>query len=343
MKLSKKRRLKKNRLKESDLNYNENFDFVTLGSATVDAFIYTSDNEVIKIMHPHFDSELIVYPLGTKMIINELDFQIGGGGTNSAVSLAKLGLKVSFMGTIGNDENGELVLKLLKKCNVEFIGKRKSKTGFSVILDSFVNDRTILTFKGANEFLEDSNVKTKAIYSAALTGEAFKMQLKIFKKYKRKNVIIFYNPSSYVVKQGMKILRPYLKNVNFLIFNLEEARILTNLMDVKKILKYLKKEFPKMKTIITDGANGIYFEYKNKIMHILAHKVKVVETTGAGDAFGSTFAGFYFLTKDFLKSIKIGMLNAESVIQKKGAKNGLLTKDELEEKYKKQNFKIVTL
>ncbi len=331
-----------NRKKNYEMeNVNYDFDFITLGSATIDAFVYTdSETEVIKIMHPHFDSELIAYPLGTKIIIKSLEFQVGGGGTNSAVALAKLGFNVGFYGTIGNDENGDQVLRLLKKYNVKFIGKRRGKTGHSVILDSFVNDRTILTFKGANEFLNSNlNIKTKAIYSAALTGKAFDAQLKIFKKYYPKTTI-FYNPSSYVVKIGLDRLKPYLKNVHFLIFNLEEARILTKKIDIKDIFNLLKNQFPKLNVIVTDGANGVYFMNKDQIMHIFPHKVKVVETTGAGDAFGSTFAGVFLITNDVMKSVKLGMLNAESVIQKKGAKNGLLSLKELEQKYQRQKFRI---
>ncbi|HYD02757.1 MAG TPA: PfkB family carbohydrate kinase, partial [Alphaproteobacteria bacterium] len=52
--------------------------------------------------------------------------------------------------------------------------------------------------------------------------------------------------------------------------------------------------------------------------------VKVVETTGAGDAFACGFVAGTILEKSIETSLKMGMLNAESVIQHLGAKNVLL-------------------
>ncbi|MEM4396423.1 MAG: carbohydrate kinase family protein [Candidatus Woesearchaeota archaeon] len=306
------------------------FDFITLGSATIDIFLTPepTETEIIKIISNKEDFELIAYPLGSKILIDSLDIEIGGGGTNSAVALKKLGFDVGFYGCIGEDENGKKIKEYLNSQNITFLGNQKGINGVSIILNSFTNERTVFTFKGSNDLLENKfNYKAKALYSASLTRNAFLVQKEIFKKAKENKTIIFYNPSSYVVKKGFDNLKDTLQYVDFLIFNKEEAMLLTKEQDIDEIFKKLIPYFKGV--IITDGSNGAYF-YDKEIYHIKSHKVKVLEPTGAGDAFGSTFAGFYMLTNSITEAVKSALLNAESVIQQIGPKKGLLSREELE-------------
>ena len=65
-----------------------------------------------------------------------------------------------------------------------------------------------------------------------------------------------------------------------------------------------------------------------------ALKVKVIEKTGAGDAFGSGFLTGYIKEKSIERGLQIGIANAASCIQKLGAKNGLLQRGEAFKKIK---------
>ena len=98
------------------------YDVITVGSATVDVFAHTDRSQLIKIMTDHSEQDLLAYPSGSKIIITELDFTTGGGGTNTAVSLARLGLKTAYLGQLGNDDNGNHILKKLKEEKISFIG-----------------------------------------------------------------------------------------------------------------------------------------------------------------------------------------------------------------------------
>ena len=53
--------------------------------------------------------------------------------------------------------------------------------------------------------------------------------------------------------------------------------------------------------------------------------IKIVETTGAGDSFSSTFLVGFIKTRDIEFSLKIAIVNSHSVLKYKGAKNKLLT------------------
>ena len=129
------------------------YDVITVGSNTVDVFVHTDQSGVINIRSKAGCEELISYPVGTKMLITKLMHNIGGNGANSAVALSRLGLRTAYLGKIGNDHNGKLILDALKKNKVKFIGSRGDESGFSVILDSIEHDRTILTYKGCNNDL----------------------------------------------------------------------------------------------------------------------------------------------------------------------------------------------
>ena len=56
----------------------------------------------------------------------------------------------------------------------------------------------------------------------------------------------------------------------------------------------------------------------------MGHKIKVVERTGAGDAFASGFVAGQIAGRSIMDSLKLGLKESESVIRYFGAKNKLL-------------------
>ena len=73
------------------------YDVITVGSATVDVFAKTHFSELIKIIDPKGETDLLAFPSGSKILIDDLEFTAGGGGTNTAVALSRLGHKVGFL------------------------------------------------------------------------------------------------------------------------------------------------------------------------------------------------------------------------------------------------------
>jgi sugar/nucleoside kinase (ribokinase family) len=310
------------------------YDVITVGSAVVDVFVDTG-------MHER--KGFIAYPVGCKFVVRDLKFYTGGGGTNTAVSFSNLGLKTAFLGKIGTGTNSLLILKELKKYKVDFIGKTSEKyhTGFSIILDSKEHNRTVLTYKGANNHLKFSEInknklKTKWFYFSSMLEESFKTQVKLAKFAEKHKIKIAYNPSSYQAVRGAKYLKDILKRTTMLILNREEASYLTK---EENLLEGLYKLGPKI-ICITDGKNGSY-AYDGKSTYIVKpHKIKVKERTGAGDAFASAFVAAYIKKNNVEFALQAGSANAESTIQKPGAKNGLLTWNQLMKSIKEKPFKI---
>ena len=131
------------------------FDVICLGSSTVDVFAKTRYSELIKIVDSKGEKDLLAYPTGSKILIEELDFTTGGGGTNVAASLSSLGVKTAYLGCLGNDSNAHFILDALKRFKIDpsLIVRKKGQTGYSIILDSLEHDRTILAHKGVNNDL----------------------------------------------------------------------------------------------------------------------------------------------------------------------------------------------
>ncbi|MFH0978666.1 MAG: carbohydrate kinase family protein [Candidatus Woesearchaeota archaeon] len=301
------------------------YDVITCGSATVDAFVQTGD----KLFRG--SDGMVSVPFGSKICVDDIMFDVGGGGTNTAVCFARMGFKVAFLGKIGRGTNSERVLKLLKKEGIDtsLIKRGTGRTGFSVILDAFKHERTILTFKGSNDTLKFSEVKlnrlkTRWLYCSSMMNESLKTIEKVFVWAKKKRIGLMFNPSSYLTEKGPSFLKTILANCSVLVLNKQEAMMLAQRNRIEDLLVSLRKLGPEI-VLITDGENGVHALYQRMAYSIRPHKIDVVETTGAGDAFGAGFLSGWIKTGDIEFSLKLGLITAESVIQKVGGKRNLPT------------------
>ena len=90
------------------------FDTVSFGSAVLDAFVISPDIKVIKSSE-FFTKKAIAVPYGTKSEVERLIICSGGGGTNTAVGFARLGLKAAVVARCGWDFAGKIVSQEIKK------------------------------------------------------------------------------------------------------------------------------------------------------------------------------------------------------------------------------------
>ena len=306
---------------------------IVLGGAVIDAFLELDVSE---------SKGNICFPVGSKLLVKELWFSTGGGGTNTAVAFSKLGLKTGFIGRVGKDANAKLILDELCENKIDFLGKQGSEpTGFSVILDSRQKNRTILTCKEANEHIlwrdvETGKINSEWMYFSSMSGETFETQKKLSAFAVEKGIKIAYNPSYYLTKKGAGFLKDLLKNVFVLILNEEEVE---SLVGKERMFEKMHALGPRI-VCVTKGDKGSVVSDGNFVYRAHSNKIKVRETTGAGDAFG---AGFVFGLKKFNdveRAIQIATLNAESVIQKVGAKNGLLNWSEMKREMARKKVRV---
>jgi sugar/nucleoside kinase (ribokinase family) len=136
-------------------------------------------------------------------------------------------------------------------------------------------------------------------------------------------------------------LKNILNNTNILILNVEESSYLVKKNSIKDKLIGLKKMGPEI-VIITNGANPIYcIDANNEFYSVYPLDIKVVEVTGAGDSFSSSFLAGIIKTGDFDFSLKLAIVNSHSVLRYKGAKNNLLAYSQAEKEISQTQIKIM--
>lgn len=322
-------------------------EVITLGSGTIDVFV-RAKSELITIRDPDAcTTNLIAFPTGGKFLIDTLNFTVGGGGTNTAAVLNRLGHKVSWIGKVGNDLNATTVLAYLKEQGIDtsMVRKGSGNTGFSVILYTLNEDRVILTSKGENDNLLLTDIdfpmleQAEWIYSTSMMNTSFLTQQSIFAHARSKGIRTMYNPSQYQAKQGVEHLRDILANTEILVLNLEEAQLLVGRNSMHNMLQSLAALGPKI-VIITNGGQGINAYDSKYFYSAVPPKVSVIDTTGAGDAFGSGFLGSYIFGLEIPTCLRVGIASSTSVIQYFSSKDKLLTWNEAGAVIAEQDVKV---
>ena len=337
------------------------YEVLTIGSATVDVFVECDDAGIVTVNLKDKKAEFMSYPYGSKIEINEFDTQVGGGGINTAVNFANLGLKTASIFKIGDDIYSKGILKYFENNNVDLdyiIQDDDEDTGFSIILTSFQGDRTVLAHRGANAHIKKSEInfdvikKSKLLYIAPLNGDSNKVLDDIVKYAKEHNTIVCFNAGSTGIKKGFDYLKKILSMADVVVMNREEAVMATGInirpdtseekFSVEKIHPDLKHIFKKLKVsdyqviVITDGGHGAYAYDGKKYYFCPCFEGKVVSTLGAGDAFASTFcAALLKYGINIPNALKAASINSTSVVSKFGATTGLLTVDEIFERMNK--------
>jgi len=298
------------------------FDVITMGSATVDVF--GTMNKKFSQPKP-----------GDKVLVTEVDFEIGGGGINSAAAIARMGLKTAFLGKLGNDHNADKIISELKKEKVTFMKTKPSKdfTSYSYILNSEKEkDRIIFTYKGASDHLSWNEVpktmlkQTEWIYMATMMKQSFKTSEKVAAFAKKNKIKLLFNPSTYLAAKGKKYLKKILSATTLLVLNKSEAKLLLNTKsnDICKIMNDLRKLGPKM-VVVTQGTKPMHSSDGKHNYSMMPYDVPNVSTAGCGDAFTSGFLAGLIHHDSIPHALELGMANASSVLQYYGTKNKLLS------------------
>jgi sugar/nucleoside kinase (ribokinase family) len=317
------------------------YDIITFGSATRD--IYLRSKKFSPVSSKDFPAgKAIQLGFGSKIEMEEISFSTGGGGANAAVTFAGQGLKTAYCGKVGNDYFGNLIIKELKKLKIDasFISRTKEKsTNVSVILSYPGGDKTILVYRGAADLFKIKDVPLKKIknakwfYLAPFSGKLAKLTENIIDLANKNKIRVAMNPGYSQLTLPQRTLERILKKIDVLILNQEEASLLTGIpyQKEKEIFKKIDKLVPGI-CVMTKGREGVVASDGKYLYKAPALKIKLVDTTGAGDSFNSGFLSSFIKAKDISSAIQLGIANAAACLQELGAKQGLLSPGQ---KYKK--------
>lgn len=303
---------------------------LSIGAAVQDVFLSHSD-EFKPVSDRSAHEQFMKLELGAKADVNNINFSTGGGATNAAVTFARQGLHAQFMGTIGHDPAGQAVLDNLDREGVDTTHVSYSKrynTGYSVLLLAPNGERTILTYRGASTHYDPAHFDLTGseadwLYVSSLAGSMEALD-KIFTQAKKLGIKIFFNPGKGELKQPSK-LKGLLEDVDVLSVNKDEAAQIVEGSDWEELARHALHYVPTI--IISDGPNGVLAsDGKTVVKAGMYEDVKVVDRTGAGDAFGSGFLSQWAVGKSLKDAIVFASANSTSVVTKIGAKAGILDK-----------------
>ncbi len=303
---------------------------LTIGAAVQDVFLSHSP-EFKPVSDKTADELFLKIELGSKNDVNKIDFSTGGGATNAAVTFARQGLEVQFMGTIAHDPAGDAVLADMDTEGVDtsYISySKKYCTGYSVVLLASTGERTFLTYRGASTHYDINNFDlddTRAdwLYVTSMAGNVEIID-KIFRQAKSQNTKIFYNPGKDELNQPAKF-KSLLEDVDILSVNRDEAQLIVEGQDLEVLVRRLLHYVPM--AIVSDGPNGVVAsDGKTFVRAGMYEDVKVIDRTGSGDAFGSGFLSQWAQGISLKDSIVFASANSTSVVTKIGAKTGILHK-----------------
>jgi fructokinase len=308
----------------------------SIGTATLDIFFIVDNFNFLK-------------KLKEKNDIEGYFIDIGGGGLNFAYNFQKLGLDSIAVIKLGNDFLGRVIRKRIEEKNIKahIITTKGNSTLSFILLNKTNGKKYIFTHRGDEIFkVKDIPITHNNAYYIATGRTNINVWKKITANLKENNNFVGVNPSRYFLKNINNL--SYFQNIDFLNINFDEASIIlgnNNQMTKIDFLRKLKKHLDFIKYIlVTDGNRGAWFLTKDKIFHSSIYKkLKVVDTTGAGDSFGSTV--FAYLVKNKFKedenlfklALKSATFTTAYNLTKIGAQTGILSINELK---KMENKKL---
>ncbi len=259
-----------------------------------------------------------------------------GNSTNAAVAAARLGLASANITNQGKDDVGEKNLQALREDHVstDYVFSHEGIISNYHYVLWYGPERTILVKHEAYPYKMPDDFTTNWLYLSSLggTSEAFHRDIENYLEA-HPEVKLAFQPGTFQMTLGVEKLKKIYARAEIFFCNKEEAQRILNTQetDIKNLLMTVNKLGPKM-VVITDGPNGAYAYNENKFYSIPLYPdiAPPLSRTGAGDAFASTIVSALALGKDFEDALLWGPINSMSVVQKIGAREGLLHRSDLE-------------
>ncbi len=310
----------------------KNIEVVGLCNAIVDILIQVSDQDlknlgihkgVMHLVDVQRQNEVFHY-----FRKHERTVELGGSCLNTVRALAGLGLKTAFTGMIGNDDYGSRIRERMQQLSIkDCLGTRVDATGTCIILITPDGERTMNTHLGASRLYDENLIPESAITASKIihfsgyqwdTDGQKKAIIKAIEIASKNDTIVSFDVSDPFVVDRHKaefldIIRDY---ADIVFANHEEAQILFGGSAEKaanKIAAYDSLAAIKM------GSEGALVQKGDHKVQIPVFKVRVVDTTAAGDMFAAGFLFGFLRDKPIEKCGQYASYLAADVISRIGA------------------------
>ncbi len=255
----------------------------------------------------------------------------GGKGANQAVAAARLGVPVCFLGCVGADSYGALLLKGMHECSID-VSRIKTvegcSTGIAIICVNDKGQNNIVVIGGANNDVDtdyiDENIEAIVKCDIVLC----QMEIPIptiehaFSKAKELGKTTILNPAP-----AAGISDRLISLTDILIPNEHELERLAGIPTdhtegIDRAAQMMLAKGVKV-MIVTLGKRGCAVFANNESNWYPSYEVEAVDSTAAGDSFIGGFVWSYMKDRELNAAVMAGQLVASLAVQKKGAQSSL--------------------
>ena len=271
-----------------------------------------------------------------------IEYAAGGSGANTMIGISQLGGLSAFSGKIGLDQRGHEYHKDLEKKGVKSVlGIGEGMTGSSLILVSEDGSRTMNTHLGMCQELQPDDIDVNVIEASSilyLTGflwdtenqkASVRNALTIAEQFPVQVALSLSDPFC-VERHREDFLELIKSQVSMLFCNQEEAFSMMETQVTQEAIEMLSESVETV--IMTLGSRGSLICENGDISYIDPLDVKVVDTTGAGDAYAAGFLYGYSQGKSMVECGRIASVLAGTVIEQIGPR----IEDEMMDKLNKR-------
>lgn len=277
------------------------------------------------------------FPKAGETVVGNFITGPGGKGSNQAVACGRAGVPTLYVGAVGDDAFARDAQAFYRAEDIaaKFAKKTKLPTGTAAILVNTEGQNEIIVALGANALISKADIPVAALKSARVAVCQFESNLAttafVLKTARAAGVTTVLNPAP----MRTDFDRRMLKQVDILIPNETEFATLvastpelgmSDFTDEKlhqlapDALHTLVRKIGVPTVIVTLGSKGCFVSRPDGFEHIPAHTgIKVVDTTGAGDAFvGGFAAGLVKFNGDLAQAARFGNTVAALSVTKFG-------------------------
>lgn len=250
-------------------------------------------------------------------VYSDGNFYPGGNPVNVAVYTVRLGSKASYVGVVGNDSYGSMMLDAINRKNVDISHVEVKEGNTAVTQVELVDgervfgdyDEGVLSeFKLSKEQLDF--ISQHEIVTSALWGNVHEE----FEKFKSLGLVTAFDAHNRPFDDAPNIAIPY---VDYFFYSIDEGR---DMNELKEEMKLLHKKGPKL-VIVMMGELGSLVYDGNDYYEFGIVPVKVVDTMGAGDSYIAGFLKSIMENKNISDSMHEGAKSASETIAYSGAWN----------------------
>lgn len=302
---------------------------IGIGNAIVD--ILCKSDESFLEEHSLVKNSMSLIDEATADQFSELEAEkitSGGSASNTIAALSQLGAQTAFIGKVGGDDFGQKFIKEIEKSGSQFLGSKtpQQSSAKSFVLVTDDAQRTMCTFLGCAWQIDENDLNQKIFHQAKIlylegylwdAPETISVLKKAISQAKSQGVKIAFSLSdSFCVSRHKQDFLQLIENdLDILFANEAEA------LELDQNYQQIFARNQNLIAAVTKSEKGCEIFHNNNSLTIKAEKItKLIDTTGAGDAFAAGF--LYGLVNDLglEKSANLGNIVAAKIIQKFGAR-----------------------